>query len=301
MALAAAPPRARGELSGHIALIGVQLCFGLFPYFGKLAFADFSPRAVAAWRMTVAAAVFVAIAIAVHGRQMIPERRDFVRLLICSILGVAANQVLYLEGLERSTSVNSGLMMLLIPVFTFTIAVLVRQESFSMWRGLGIAVACAGTAQLVLQKEADNTQPYLFGNLLIAANTLCYSVYLVMSKPLARRYPPLVLMAWVFLLSVWTTPIYAAGVDLAPADASLSAWIALGLILLFPTVLGYLLNMFALSHVPASTTAVYVFGQPVIAGAAGVIYLGEPLHGSTLVAAAAIFLGIWLVVRPRRE
>ncbi len=279
----------------------VQLCFGLLPLWGKWAFDGFGPRTVAGWRIAAGAIVLGGFAFAVYGRRAVPTFGDLVRLQICSLLGIVLNQVLYLEGLERSTSVNAGLMMLLIPVFTYGIAVAVRQERWSGLRALGILVACAGTAQLVLQKGPDLSRPHLVGNLLIAANTFLFSIYLVISRPLARRYPPLVVIAWAYVLGVWTIPLIAHDSAFFPATATSRAWWSLGMILLFPTVLGYLLNVFALSRVPASTTAVYVFMQPLIAGFAGVLLLQERLTGSTLVAAAAIFVGIWLVVRPRRQ
>lgn len=285
----------RSEAAGHTALIAVQLCFGLLPLFGKWAFESFDPRAVGAWRIGGGAVVLGGLAFWLHGKRALPLRRDLLRLQVCALLGVACNQVLYLEGLERSTSVNAGLMMLLIPVFTYMVAVSVRQEAFSFRRVLGMTVALSGTAQLLLQRDADFGRPYLLGNLLITANTLCFSVYLVTARPLARRYPALVLIAWTYLLSTWTIPLFAQGASLVPDDASTRAWWSLALIVMFPTVLGYLLNVFALARVAASTTALYVLGQPLIAGVAGVLLLGEALHGSTAIAAAGLIGGLWLV------
>jgi drug/metabolite transporter (DMT)-like permease len=284
-------------LRGHLALVAVQLCFGLFPLLGKWAFAAFAPDAVAAWRIACGAAVLGAIALAVHGRAFLPRRGDLLRLQACALLGIALNQVLFLEGLQRAPSVNAGLMMSLIPVYTFAIAVAVRQERFQRRRALGILVALAGAAQLVWQRGPDLSRPYLVGNLLFAANGLCYSVYLVASKPLAVRYPPLVVIAWVFLLGAWTIPLFAHDALFVPVGAGARAWLALALILVFATVLGYLLNVYALRRLRASTTAVYVFAQPLIAGVAGVVVLGEEIGGGTVLAAACIFVGIGLVSR----
>ena len=81
--------------------------------------------------------------------------------------------------------------------------------------------------------------------------------------------------------------------------ADRDAWISLGLILALPTSLCYLLNIWALERVAASTTAVYVFSQPLIAGVAGALLLDERLSGQTAFGAACIFVGIGLVVRSR--
>ena len=99
----------RSELTGYAALVAVQLCFGLLPLFGKWAFESFDPRAVGAWRIGGGAVILGGLAFLLYGKRALPARRDLLRLQACALLGVACNQVLYLEGLQRSTSVNAGL------------------------------------------------------------------------------------------------------------------------------------------------------------------------------------------------
>ena len=287
----------RRVLQGHLALVAVQLCFGFFPIFGKLAFDGFAPRAVAAWRFAVGALVLGGLAWARHGRAMIPRRSDLLRLQVCSLLGVVVNMVVFLEGLERTTAVNAGLLMPVIPVYTLIVAVAVGQERFRWRRGAGILLALSGTLFLLLQRGPDFSRDHLIGNLLIVVNTLSYSVFLVASKPLLLRYPPIVVIAWFFLLSLWSIPLFARGETFAPADAGAGAWLSLGYVLLFPTLVAYLLNTFALSLVSASTTATYILLQPLIAVTGGVLVLGEAFLPGTWMAAAPILAGVWLVVR----
>lgn len=290
-------PEPQSTASAHLALVGTQLCFGLFPLFGKLAFESFAPLAVAGWRVVFGAVFLGLLAFARYGRAAIPRQADLWRLQVLGLLGIAGNQLLYLGGLERSTSINAGLMMMLVPLFTFVIAVAVRQERFSTWRGLGIALALGGTLPLLFEKGPDLSFPYLRGNLMMAGNTFLYSVYLVGSKPLMQRYPALVLLAWMYVLCLWTVPLTTMGVEWAPASAGPEAWWSLLAILLLPTSFGYLLNMYALAHLRASTTAVYIFAQPLIAGVAGWLILGEVLGVATLLGGVAIFTGIALVLR----
>lgn len=287
-----ADPRVRG----HLALVAAQVCFGIFPLLGKWAFAAFDPRAVASWRIGFGGVVLGTLALARHRRAAWPGWRDLCRLQGCSLLGITINQVLFLEGLERTTSVDAGLMMALIPVFTFAIAAAVRQEHFSVVRASGLVIAFAGSARLIAGSGTPAGGGSVTGNLMIASNALFYSAYLVALRPLSRRWPALVLLGWVYVLGLWSAPLVALGVDLTPR-ASWGAWAALAAILVFPTVLGYLLNLYALARLGASTTAVYVFFQPLIAAVAGVVVLGEPLAAGTLLAGTLIFAGVWLVVR----
>ena len=59
----------------YAALACVQLFFGLFPVFGKLAFEAFAPQAVAAWRIAAGAVVLGGVAWLLHGRALLPRLR----------------------------------------------------------------------------------------------------------------------------------------------------------------------------------------------------------------------------------
>jgi len=287
------------RVRGHLALFAVQLCFGLFPIFGRFVFESgaFTPWALASWRMLFGGVVLFAFALALHGRGIWPGWKELPGLFVLSLLGVSVNQVLYLNGLERSTAVNAGVVMCLIPVFTFLLAALVRQERFSAVRALGVLVSLGGALLWYLGERPELVADYAFGNFLMAINPLCYSVYLVASRPFLRRIPTLVFMAWVFLFAALCTPAIAAGEDLVPAQAGASAWWALAYILVFPTAIGYLLNVYALRRLRASTTGIYVYLQPFFAGVAGTVLLGEEITPALLAAGFAIFAGIYLVAR----
>ena len=293
------PEQRPGRLGGFGALVLVQLFFGLFPVFGKLAFEGFTPRAVAGWRFLFGALALGGLAFWRYGRGMLPARGDWVRLQVCSLLGVALNMLIFMEGLERSSAVHAGLFMPVIPIWTFLIAVCVGQERFEWSRGLGLALALGGTALLLFQKGLDLSSSSFVGDLCFVVNTFCYALFLVLSKPLLRRMAPLSLIAWIFILSAWTVPLFAWNEDFTPAAASGGAWLSLGYVLLFPTVIAYLLNTFALSRVSASTNATFIFLQPLVAVTGGVLILGEVFLRGTAWAAAVILVGVWLVIRRR--
>ena len=290
----------RDPLKGHLALVLVQLCFGLFPIFGIWAFEDFAPRIVAVWRIAFGALILAALALHRHGRGALPRRGDLPLLAASSLFGIVLNQTLFLEGLARSTAINSGLIQTLIPVFTFILAVAVGQESFSRLRGLGILLALAGALILLLPGGAGFDREHLIGNLLLTVNSLCFSIYLILSRRLLWRYPVLVVIAWVYVIALGSVPLLARGAELLPASIGARSWLSLGFILLFPTAFGYLLNTYALARVQASTTAVYGYSQPLMTGLAGFWLLGERLSAALLWAGALLFGGIWLVARRPR-
>jgi drug/metabolite transporter (DMT)-like permease len=289
----------RRVVAGHTALVAVQVFFGLFPIFGALAFlpGGFSPLGVGSWRILGGSTILGILAFIAYGRQALLRRQDLPRFMICGLLGVALNQGLFLEGLARSTPMNAGLVMTLIPVFTFAIAVLVKQERFSPSRGLGVVIAMAGATLLLVGQGGGLVRGYGFGNLLMALNGLSYATYLVISKNLVSRYRSLVVIAWVYVFALPYLPYFVAGETLFAESNNTTAWLALFYIILFPTTLAYLLNMFALARVRATTTAVYIYAQPLIAGLASWLIFDERLSRNMAIAGVCLFVGLWLVAR----
>lgn len=303
------PARERGgTLAGHVALLGTQLCFGLFPVFGRTAMAagrGFDPFVVAAWRMAGGALLVGAVAVLVYRRRVWPRRGEWGRLALLSLLGIVANQALYLSGLARSSATDAGLMMCTIPVFTFAVAVAFGQERFAVRRAAGVLVSLAGVVPLCLGRGQAALSEHAVGNLLMLGNCLCYAFYLVLSKPLRAHTPAVVLLGWNYALALPFLPLFLWGRSPLPAAAhDTTVWASLAYVVVFPTVVGYLLNVFALGRLRASTTAVYIYLQPSIAALGGWWFLHERVTPLLGLAALALFLGVWLVTRsdaPRRR
>ncbi|MFT4537665.1 MAG: drug/metabolite transporter (DMT)-like permease [Planctomycetota bacterium] len=290
--------------SGHLALLVVQVMFGLFPVFGTLAFAEggFEPLGVASWRLLTGGIVLGGLAAGVYGRSVFPARRDIPRLALCGFFGIALNQGLYLTGLERSTPANAGLIICLVPVFTYGIAAGIGQERFGARRALGIGLAFIGLCPLFMGRGATLIGEFAVGNAMIATNALSYAIYLVISKPLVKRYPPLVVIAWSYLFSLPSLLLFLPSASMMPQDPSNSAvWWSLAFVLAFPTVLAYLLNIFALSRVPASTTAFYIYLQPLLAVGVSWWLLGEQLTPQMASAGLGLFLAVFLVSKPGKR
>ena len=258
----------------------------------------FAPRALATWRIATGAAVLVPLAWALHREAFLPCRADALRLAACALFGIVANQVLALEGVARTSIVHAGLLMTLIPVFTYALAVVVGQERYRGRRALGIVVALVGAALLVVERPGREGPlgGALLGNVLILLNGASYACYLVLARRLLRSHPSLVVIAWSFLFGLCALPFVGFGVELVPEAATDRAWQGLAYTLAIPTLLAYTLNTFALARVAASTAAAFIYLQPLVAGAAGIVWFGERPGGLVAAASGLLFLGIALVV-----
>jgi len=283
----------------HAALFAAQTGFALFPIFGKLALVSIPPFVIAAIRVVSAAAMLEAV------RRLSPSepvaREDRGRIAVLAFLGVSLNQVLFIVGLSLTTAINTTILISSIPAFTLAAAVLLGREALTPRALAGTVLAAAGALVLLNAEKFDWESRYFRGNLLILANSLSYSLYLVLSRPVLSRYRPLTFTAAVFRYG-WI-PIVAVSIPalarFSPSRPAAGAWWSLAAVILFCTAVPYFFNSWALARVAASRVAAYVFLQPVIASALAVLILGERPGWKTGVAAALVFAGLAVSLKPK--
>lgn len=285
-------------------LLAVQFFFGTLSVAGKIVFAELSPTAVAALRVASATVVLVLLeSFLVKRDRPRPGVREMGPLAIFALLGVVLNQLLFLEGLARTTAVNATLLVTTIPAFTVLVALALGRERPTRARVAGIVLSMVGVTLLVGWDALDLGARFLLGNLMVVANSLSYSVYLVLSRPMLQRYDPLTIVTYTFLFG--TAFMLAPGVPaiLATDFAAVSGatWLALAWIVLFATVATYALNNWVLRHLDSGAVAAFIPLQPLVAGLLAVPVLGETLRLRTAVAGALILGGVLIAARAERS
>jgi drug/metabolite transporter (DMT)-like permease len=294
--------RTRGA-GPHVALFAVQVIFGTWPIFGKIALRALPSTGLVAIRVGGAALALLLI-LRAGGRLVAPRRADLARLALYSLLGVVLNQFFYIKGLSLSTAVNAALLNASIPVFTLLAGTLLGRERLTARAALGTLVAAAGVVYLIDPARASLSGDTLTGNLFLIANTVCYGAYLAVSQDVFRRYGALTAMTWLFVIgSVAAVPF--GGYELAGADfaaVGVGIWLVLVYTVLVQTVGAYYLNAWALERVEPSTVAVYIYLQPLFAFMLAPLFLGaeEQLGLRHAVATALIFAGVGVVTIGRR-
>ena len=288
----------------HAALLVVQLLFVGNAIVGKIALRTVSPATVLAVRAPVAALLFLCLRwlIARRAGWERVERRDLWRLAGAGLLGISLNQLLFFEGLSRSTATNATVISACIPVFTTGLSIALRNERATPRKVLGLLLALSGALVVVLlgRSRSGFHVELGMGELLLFGNATAYSLYLVVSRPLFRRYRTDVAVTWIFafgaaaLLPLGLMPLVHELPSAPP-----TAYVALAFIVLGPTVGAYFLNGFALKRAPASLVAVYIYVQPIVAAFVAAHYLDEQLTPATIGGGVLIGCGIALVALRR--
>lgn len=283
-------------------LFVTQVIFATLPIASKLILPVVEPLGIATFRIFGAALAFATVKwISRRGRVTAPA--DLFKLLGLSLLGVVLNQVLFLEGVQRTTAMHTNILITTIPVFTLAIALLLGHERASVPRLAGIALAGAGAAFLALARGGAAAGASLPGDALIVANSICYAFYLVLSKDLLKRYDPITVVTYVFLIGALViAPIGVPALARIPGEAlTMRPLLVIGYIIVFTSFLTYLLSIWALKRAQSSLVAMYVYVQPVVTAVLAPLVLGERVTPRAGLAALVIFLGLALATRPTAE
>jgi drug/metabolite transporter (DMT)-like permease len=275
--------------------------FATWPIMGKIALRSMPSTALVAFR-TAGAALALIVLRQLGGRRDKIARADWPLLLLCGLLGVVLNQLLFVKGLSLTSVINATLLGTTIPVFTLLISIFLRRDRATMKLALGMGVAAGGVIYLINPMRAEFSSAHSFGDLLVVANSFSYGAYIALSRNLFRRYGALTVITWIFIVSsAVTVPIGFANLSYSVVShVSAVVWLSLLYIILVPTVGAYYLNAWALARVPPSTVAVYIYLQPLIAFALAPLLLGETWSWRTAIAAGLIFAGVALVTTRSR-
>lgn len=290
------------SIQPHVALLVVQVFFGSAVILGKLALVAFPPLAIVGFRVAGAALAFIFLQ-RLRGDLRLEKRIHYLQFAVFACFGVIFNQLLFFKGLSMTTATNTSLLAVMIPVFAILVSVVTGNDRLTVLKVAGTILAGGGVVYLIDPANASFSSATTRGDVLVLLNSMSYATYVAISKKLITHYGALKSIAWLFLFaSIVNVPVGAYSLStIDVSQINLSAWLALAAIVVFPTILAYYWNAWALARVEPSIVAVYIYLQPLIGTLLAVFVLGEAWKPRIFTAMALIFTGVFLVTRRRKR
>lgn len=230
-------------------------------------------------------------------------QKDHWHLIKCAFFGTAINQYFFFKGLSLTTPIHASLIMTLTPVAVLLVAAFLGHEKFTKRKILGVFIGLLGVL-LLLTKDGISLEEGTFtGDLFILLNASTYATYLVIVKPLMKKYHHYTVLKWVFLYgAVMMVPVGLQ--QLLSADwhsfPGLTWW-SLAYVVLATTFLVYLLNAWALRFVDSSVVGIFIYLQPVFATIVALAAGEDNLDLQTVLYALIIMAGVYLVSKKNRN
>ncbi|MDR2113050.1 MAG: DMT family transporter [Candidatus Accumulibacter sp.] len=285
-------------------LLLVTVMWGMNPPVIKLGLQYLPPLPYNVARMLVGSIVAVLV-LWLSGRYRRPTRKDLWLFARASLFGFFVFQILYAEGIDRTTSGNAAFMSCLLPLFVLLLNRLYGFDTINRAVLIGIACSIAGIVLIALGagRELSVAGKHLLGALLVLGAQGGYAYYTVFSRELLDRYSTyqvtasLMLITTALMVAVSLPAMYAV----AWPDLPIQAWGSIAFSGVFGLCLGNFLWIWGAGAIGTARASVFNNLTPVFAVITAYFLLGETFGALQTVGAALVLGGVYVTrLRNRR-
>jgi drug/metabolite transporter (DMT)-like permease len=250
-------------------------------------------------RLLGAASLFWLVSLFIPQQKI--DRADLPKMLLCALLGMVVNMLCFFKGIELSTPINSAVLITITPILVFVFSAILIKERLLLPRIVGVILGFIGALVLIvfgneIRLDAPNIP---LGNMLFVINASSFGMYLVLVKSLSAKYTTVHLLKWLFLFGfIMALPIsYPEFSEVSWSTLPFEAIWRFGYVIVGTTFMTYLLNVYALKQLKASTVGVFTYLQPLIGIGYAILVGADGLTVYKLVAGAVVLLGVYLVTK----
>lgn len=245
----------------------------------KIALECFSPISYISVRFCLASIIFF-ILLLIKGFPKL-SKKEHHQLLILALFEPTLYFIFETIGINNSTATTSSLIIATIPIFVMVISYFMLKESITPMKFFGIILSFIGIYVVV---QGDSNLGVAAGisykgviSLLLAV--LCAAFYNVISRNLSKKIPPFTITTFQILYgTLFMIPLFLFDLpNFHINEITTKAIITILYLTITSNVIAFLAYNYALSKIPASQTAVFLNGVPLVTVIGASLILGERL------------------------
>jgi drug/metabolite transporter (DMT)-like permease len=191
------------------------------------------------------------------------------------------------------------------PIVVLFIASILIKEKISFNKIIGICFGISGALLLLLfNKSFSFGSETIKGDIMILVNSMSWAFYLVLVKPLMKKYNTFTIIKWVFLIGFfYVLPFgFSEFKQINWTEIPSNIWWGIAFVVLGTTFFAYVLNTYALRALSPSVASIYIYLQPFLATLIAIFYFhNDILDLRKLTSAVLIIFGVYLVSMPFKK
>mgnify|MGYP000010422725 FL=1 len=288
---------------GHLLIFMVNILFAINISISKsLLPIHVTPFGLTLLRMLFACVMFWLTSLFLPKEHV--SKKDLALLFFCSMTGIAINQGLFIYGLTNTSPIDASIISTASPIFVMVLAAIILNEPITRMKAFGVLVGATGAIGLILASgQVASGKSNLLGNMLCMLSSFSYSIYLVIAKPITKRYSSVTIMKWMFLFSTLVIfPFTYDDLIKTPAfHGTINSQYILSIlyVLFFATFIPYLLIPISLKRIRPTTMSMYNYIQPLGASIIAILVGQDTFSLVKLIAAVFVFSGVYLVTQSK--
>jgi drug/metabolite transporter (DMT)-like permease len=284
----------RGVGWADAGLLCAAVLWGLNYSAVKVALDDLPPLVLGTLRFSIATALLFGLLATVE-RSVRVARVDLGRLMLMGALSIGINQMLFLDGLRRTSASVAAIMFACASAFTILLAIRLLGEPAGRRLWAGIALASGGIA-LIVGLGAQGGAGALLGDGEVFLSALAVGLSSLLAKGVLQRYSALRVTAWSALWGLCCLlPFAVSGLStLRWGAVHPHTWAALAFTAVGASVVTLMLWYAGIARVGVTRATVYGYLQPILGVAFAAGLLGDQLSARQLVGGGVALVGTWL-------
>ena len=294
----------KGQAFGHIAAFIAYAIFG----FNIIVCKDLTsgglipPLGIFTLRSLVAGALFWLVSLFMPKEKV--DKKDYIKIFAASMIGFFTCQITFLVGIPHITPMDCSVLTAMAPIYTMAIAAIAIKEPITFKKSIGVAISFAGIIYLILSRvtvDGGVAASTPFGIFMIVLNSLSFSMYLGIFKPLIAKYSAVTFMKWIFLFSACVATPFSLNslIKVDWAGIPSKQYAELAYLIICATFITYFLIPLAQKRIRPTLISMYSYVQPIIAIAVSISIGMDTLTWQKVLATILVFGGLIIVSRSR--
>lgn len=278
-----------------VALLGVIVVWGAAFSGIKIVLEDVGPYALTFARLVLAALAYTVVLPFLPRGRIERQRGDLIRLFLLGLFGAAGYHLAVNWGEQYVSAGLASLIVASMPAMVAVLAAIFLAEHLSRRKIAGLAIAFGGVGVLAVSGDGALEARSLAGALVTLLAPISWSIYTIISKPLAARYDGVrlnVLGAWFGALVVFP---FAVPELYQLRDLDAGGWLWMLYLGSFSTAGSYIVYAWALRRLQATVVASFVQLVPATSLLWAWLLLDEVPARLAIVGGAFVVIGVALV------
>lgn len=292
-----------GVIRAHVALLCCNIVWACdYPFYNLLLGRYIDPLAMVTASLIVAA-ILSWIPTLWEGCEPI-ERSDWGIMLTAALLMGLLRKLMMMFGLSRTSPIDGSIIATIVPLIVLVVSVVARLDKFTFRKVLGLGLGLAGAVAVVLTSNmSSHANSELWGNVMMMCSGVVTAIYMVFLRRMVSKYRITTVLRAIYTISaVVILPLGMNSVIKSDfSDMNTHLWLAAAFVVVVPTYLPNLLLNYSLRYLQPTVSSSYTYIQPVLAVALSVAMGLDRLHADTVLFAAVLFVGVWLVITSYRK
>jgi drug/metabolite transporter (DMT)-like permease len=233
-----------------------------------------------------------------YKRAPLPRGREWRPILLLSFLNFVMSNGLSTWGVKYISAGLGSIMGAIFPLWLVVIGFFTQKEKMPRAAIAGLLLGFVGVCIIFYDHLQDFLIPdFRFGIMLSLVATWTWAFATLYTKQQAARFNPYFSLGIQMLLSglLLTAFTQATGWSIPLASIPTRAWMVMGYLVFFGSVLSFIAYLYALQHLPTEQASIYAYVNPVVALLCGALLFDERITLYILVGGAVTLLGVWLV------